>query len=108
MAGDARIWALRTWSSTSPRPGTPGADPDALGLEQHGCHIAGSSWHAQLESGDEKAERLDVDRFKPRNLTIHRHPFGSSNDERVPAADVPAPEAWVNHVETISAEHYFS
>jgi hypothetical protein len=85
-----------------------GADPDGLGLDQHGCHVAGSGWHAQLESGDEGAERLDVDRFKPRNLSIHRHPFGSPNEERIPAADLPAPEAWVNHVETISAEQYFS
>jgi excisionase family DNA binding protein len=85
-----------------------GADPDGLGLEQHGCHLAGSSWHAQLLPGEDGAERMDVDRFKPSELIIHRHPFGSRNDVRESAGDLPAPEAWVQDVETIAAEHYFN
>jgi hypothetical protein len=84
-----------------------GADPDGLGLEQHSCHLASSSWHAQLEPGEAGAERLDVDRFKPAGLTIHRHPLGSPNDERTPERAVPAPEAWVTQIETLSADLYF-
>jgi len=83
---------------------TEGADPDRLALEQHGCHLQHSGWHAQLEPGDSGAERLDVDRAKPAHLTIHRHPLGSANDHREAAFDLDAPEAWVAHVEQLSAD----
>jgi hypothetical protein len=85
-----------------------GPDSDGLGLEQHGCHLVASGWHAQLEPGGQGAERLDVDRLKRRELTIHRHPFGSSNDERTPRHDLPAPEGWIRDIETLSADRYFS
>jgi hypothetical protein len=80
-----------------------GPDPDGLGLEDHGCHLAGSGWHAQLETGDRGAERLDVDRTKPTELIIHRHPFGSSNEVRKPERDLRSPEAWVLDIEQLSA-----
>jgi hypothetical protein len=67
--------------------------------------VAGTrSW----SPGEEGAERLDVDRCKPSELIIHRHPFGSPNDERKPAGGLRAPEAWVQDVESISAERYFT
>lgn len=86
----------------------PGADPDGLQLQSHGCHLAVSSWHAQIleASGDLGAERLDVDRRKPPEEMIHRHPFGASNQVREPAVPLKHPEAWVVHVEEIIATHY--
>ena len=86
---------------------TEGPDPDGLGLEQHGCHLEASSWHAQLGPGEQGAERMDVDRRKPADLILHRHPFGSPNDEREPERDMDAPEAWITHVEGLSANLYF-
>jgi hypothetical protein len=53
----------------------PGSDPDGLQLEAEGCYMHGSSWNAQIDGErPEDAERLDVDRSKPRRLIIHRHP----------------------------------
>jgi hypothetical protein len=47
------------------------------------------------------ADRLDVDRRKPRELMVHRHPLGEPNDSRVPAAPLVAPERWIEHVEAL-------
>jgi hypothetical protein len=85
---------------------TEGADPDGLGLEEHGCHLEASSWHAQLRPGEQGTERIDVDRRKPTEL-MRRHPFGSPNDERKPERNLYAPEAWLTHVEELSANLYF-
>lgn len=80
----------------------PGADPDGLGLEAHGCYLLVASWHAQIfETGDIGAERLDVDRRKPAELVVHRHPLGEPNARREPAATLSAPEAWIERVEAI-------
>ena len=72
-----------------------------------GTHLEASSWHAQLGPGEQGAERMDVDRRKPADLILHRHPFGSPNDEREPERDMDAPEAWITHVEGLSANLYF-
>jgi len=80
----------------------PGADPDGLDLEAHGCYLHTASWHAQIfDSGDTGAERLDVDRRKPRELIVHRHPLGEPNDRRDPAAPLAAPERWIESVEAL-------
>jgi hypothetical protein len=80
----------------------PGTDPDGLGLEDEGCHLQGSSWNAQINGErPEDAERLDVDRSKPRRLIIHRHPYGRSNEVREPARQIAAPERWLQEVEEI-------
>jgi hypothetical protein len=85
----------------------PGADPDGLALEGHGCHLHMASWHAQiLEGGATGAERLDVDRRKPRELMVHRHPFGEPNERREPAAPLIAPERWVEHVEALILDRF--
>jgi hypothetical protein len=85
----------------------PGADPE-LGLTLHGCFLATSAWHAQVlaGAGAEGAERLDVDRSKPPELWVHRHPLGQPNDIRVPAAPLKHPDAWVLHIEELVATHY--
>jgi hypothetical protein len=80
----------------------PGPDPDGLGLEAEGCYLYGGSWNAQLGGARaEDAERLDVDRAKPRELLLHRHPFGSPNEVREPVAVLPAPERWVLEIEEL-------
>ncbi len=78
----------------------PGADPDGLGLEQHGCYLEISGWHAQLlGSGDIGAMRVDVDRRKEPALVIHEHPLGRPNQVRVAAAPLVSPERWIHQVE---------
>ena len=80
----------------------PGRDPDGLGFEAQGCHLHVASWHAQiLDRGTEGAERLDVDRRKPTDLFVHRHPFGEPNERRVPAAPLVAPERWIEEIELL-------
>jgi hypothetical protein len=80
----------------------PGQDPDGLRLEAEGCCLYGGSWHAQLGgTRPEDAERLDVDRAKPRELLIHRHPFGQPNEVREHVLVLPAPERWVLEVEEL-------
>jgi hypothetical protein len=80
----------------------PGPDPDGLGLEEEGCYIQGSSWNAQVDGErPEDAERLDVDRSKPRRLIIHRHPYGQPNEVREPAQQLAASERWLQEVEEI-------
>ena len=85
-----------------------GRDLHDLGLEDHGCFLVASSWHAQIgsASGDLGAERLDVDRRKDRSHIVHRHPLGQPNQVRVPAASLRHPEAWVAHVEELIADYY--
>jgi hypothetical protein len=85
----------------------PGPDPDGLRLEAEGCYMQGSSWNAQIDGErPEDAERLDVDRSKPFDLTIHRHPYGRPNEVREPAQRMAAPERWVQEVEEIVFQHY--
>ncbi len=80
----------------------PGPDPDGLRLEAEGCHLYGGSWNAQLGGGrPEDAERLDVDRTKPRELLLHRHPFGFPNGVREPVPVLPAPDRWVLEIEEL-------
>lgn len=84
-----------------------GADPDGLGLEQHGCYLEISGWHAQLvSSGDVGAMRLDVDRRKEPELVIHEHPLGQPNHVRVAAAPLVSPERWIHHVEAVILDLY--
>jgi hypothetical protein len=79
-----------------------GSDPDGLRLEAEDCHLHGGSWNAQLGGArPEDAERLDVDRAKPRELQIHRHPFGQPNEVREQVLALPAPERWVLEVEEL-------
>jgi len=81
-----------------------GVDPDGLSETLHGCHRHAQSWHAQLPPGDEQAaERLDLDRRKPKRLYVHRHPLGEPNDERVPSSLV-HPDAWLEQVEHLVYE----
>jgi len=80
----------------------PGPDPDGLRLEAEGCHMQASSWNAQIDGErPEDAERLDVDRSKPRRLVIHRHSYGQPNEIREPAQRLAAPERWLQEVEEI-------
>jgi hypothetical protein len=86
-----------------------GDDPDALGTEHEGCFLAASSWHAQITpTGDLGAERLDLDRSKPAALLIHRHPYGSSNAVRVPAAPLIVPAQWLVHLEELIYDEFFA
>jgi hypothetical protein len=85
----------------------PGPDPDGLRQEAEGCHLQGSSWNAQIDGErPEDAERLDVDRSKPRRLIIHRHPYGQPNEVREPARRLAAPERWLQEVEEIVFQRY--
>ena len=85
----------------------PGPDPDGLRQEAEGCHLQGSSWNAQVDGErPEDAERLDVDRSKPRSLIIHRHPYGQANEIREPARRLAAPERWLQEVEEIVYQRY--
>jgi len=85
----------------------PGPDPDGLELEAEGCYMQGSSWNAQIDGERaEDAERLDVDRSKPRRLTIHRHPYEQPNEVREPAQHLAAPECWLQEVEEIVFQRY--
>lgn len=80
----------------------PGPDPDGLRLEAEGCYMQASSWNAQIDGQrPEDAERLDVDRSKPRRLIIHRHPHGQPNEIREPAQRLAAPERWLQEIEEI-------
>ena len=84
-----------------------GDDPDGLGTEEEGCYLRAASWHAQIEApGDTGAERLDLDRTKPRALMIHRHPFGEPNAVRRPAAGLLVPARWLEHVEGLIYEGF--
>jgi hypothetical protein len=82
-----------------------GSDPDGLRLELGSCYLAHSSWHAQFddveEGADRFAERLDVDRTKPADLKIHRHPFGAPNATRIPESNLVAPDVWLEGVELL-------
>jgi hypothetical protein len=85
----------------------PGSDPDGLGLEAEGCYLLGGSWNAQIDGErPEDAERLDVDRSKPRGLMIHNHPYGRPNQAREPAPRLAAPERWLQEVEEIVFQHH--
>ena len=69
----------------------------------------GSSWNAQIDGERaEDAERLDVDRSKPRPLMIHRHPYAQPNEVREPAQHLAAPERWLQEVEEIVFQRYTS
>ncbi len=85
----------------------PGADPD-LGITLHDCFLFSASWHAQVapDAGPTGAERLDVERDKPAELVVHRHPLGEPNDVRQPAAPLRHPQAWVTAVEEAIAAYY--
>jgi hypothetical protein len=74
-------------------------DLDGPRLETFGCHLVEASWHAQIDPGAGAfgAERFDVDRSKPPQLVIHRHPFGEPNDVRVPDNAL-APRHWLDRV----------
>lgn len=85
----------------------PRPDPDGLRLEAQGCHMQGGSWNAQIDGKrPEDAERLDVDRSKPRDLIVHRHPYGQPNKVREPAQRITSPERWFQEVEEIVFERY--
>jgi len=95
------------WGNVIDLHGYPGSDPDGLRLETEGCYMHGSSWNAQIDGEQpEDAERLDVDRSKPRRLMIHRHPYGYCNDVREPAEHLAAPERWFQEVEEIVFQRY--
>lgn len=86
-----------------------GPDPDGLRLENQGCHMQRISWNAQIDGEQpEDAERLDVDRSKPRHLMIHRHPHGQPNHVREPAPLLTSPERWLAEVEEIVFECHTS
>ncbi|MGC9222021.1 MAG: hypothetical protein ACP5H2_11855 [Solirubrobacteraceae bacterium] len=84
-----------------------GRDPE-LGTDAQGCFLVSASWHAQIvgRQGDEGGERLDVDRTHRRELWIRRHPLGEPNDVRLPASRLKHPNAWLQHLEEVIAEHY--
>ncbi len=78
-----------------------GRDRQRLMPTNEGHHLLRASWHAQIGgAGAERAERLDVERFKPADLMRHRHPLGSPNHVREQTA-IATPEAWLLHVETV-------
>jgi hypothetical protein len=79
-----------------------------LGIELHGCFLLTASWHAQIvaNQGDGGSERLDVDRTKSTDLWVHRHLLGEPNEVRQRAAPLKHPNAWVQHIERLIAEHY--
>lgn len=84
----------------------PGFDPCSLAPAPDGCHIDHSSWHAQIGGDDEAhAERIDIDRSKPRVLIRHRHPHGQPNAWREPTT-INTPEAWMHHVEKLISTLY--
>lgn len=84
-----------------------GGDPDALAIEEEGCHPRAVSWHAQIDAASGVgAERLDFDRTKPRTLKIHRHPFGKPNEVRLPAAGLMVPARWLEHVEGLIYDNF--
>ena len=84
-----------------------GEDPDGLGLTDDDCHLHAASWHAQIApTGDIGAERLDLQRTKPRPLLVHRHPFGEPNGVRLPDASLLVPARWVEHVEEVIYDHF--
>lgn len=84
-----------------------GGDPDGLGVEGDDCHLQAASWHAQIAMpGDIGAERIDLQRAKPRPLIIHRHPLGEPNEVRVPATALLVPARWVAHVERLIFIHH--
>ena len=65
----------------------PGRDPEGFSSQLvEGCYLHSHSWHAQFDraGGDVAAERLDLDRGKPRGLWLHRHPLGEANEVRQP------------------------
>ena len=87
----------------------PGPDPDGLRQEAEDCHLRGSSWNAQIDGErPEDAERLDVDRSKPRRLIIHRHPHGQPNEVREAARRLAAPERWLQEVEEIVYRYHLA
>jgi hypothetical protein len=112
--GELRVRAVRPASYGGPAAvidvtefWAAGADPDALGVEAEGCHLRAVSWHAQVEAtGDVGAERLDLDRTKPRALGIHRHPLGEPNEVRLPAAGLMVPARWLEHVEEVIYDNF--
>jgi hypothetical protein len=58
-----------------------------------------------------RRRRGRASRRRPLQTPQPDHPPASlrvPNVERIPTADLPAPEAWVTHVETTSAKHYFA
>jgi hypothetical protein len=65
----------------------PGRDPEGFSPLLEGCYLHSHSWHAQFDpaGGDVAAERLDLDRTKPRSLWLHRHPLGQPNEVKEPA-----------------------
>jgi len=82
-----------------------GQDPDGLRMTNRGCFLVAASWHAQFPlNGDVGAERLDVDRTKPRDLLIHRHPLGETNEVRE-RAQRQRPETWLGHVENLVRQY---
>ncbi|MHB1537121.1 MAG: hypothetical protein ACYCUM_11690 [Solirubrobacteraceae bacterium] len=83
-----------------------GLDPLRLAPPLDSWHLYRCSWHAQLGApGDLNAERLDIDRDKPRSHVRHRHPYGQPNARREPTA-INTPRAWLAEVERIVASLY--
>lgn len=83
--------------------------PDPLGHLVHRSHqgafLSYGKAHAQIQPGDVGADRVDVgDVSKPVKLTIHRHPFGSPNDLRVPLGAMLIPAEWIHELEEIAAQ----
>ena len=78
-----------------------GGDPGRLRLTNRGNFLVAASWHAQFPApGSVGAERLDVDRTKPGELVVHRHPLGAPNDVRE-AAQWQRPETWVRRIDRL-------
>jgi hypothetical protein len=105
---ELRLRAIRAASHDVPRATIDvheiwraGRDPYRLMPTVEGHHLLRASWHAQIGGdGAACAERFDVDRSKPPNLTRHRHPYGLQNNAREQTT-IAVPEAWMLHVETI-------
>jgi hypothetical protein len=87
----------------------PGRDPDGLRLEDEGCYTHRGSWNAQIGGArPEDTERLDVDRAKPRDLLIHRHPFGQPNEVRERVRVLSAPERWMREIDELIFQRYLA
>jgi hypothetical protein len=68
----------------------------------HGAYMRAGSAHAQVAPGELGAHRIDIgDPRKAVSLTIHLHPAGKPNDERIALHGMPVPEQWMNQVEEI-------
>lgn len=87
----------------------PGPDPAGVSPVVEGCHLHAHSWHAQFDpaGGEMAAERLDLDRSKPRHLWLHRHPLGQPNEVKEPVGNRSLFE-WLHEVERLIYEAWLS